>query len=119
LRIFDRVSCVKNPQVITLIISIQGEGEYDVLLTNLERGMAWSVFYPEYTPALFGGRKIPVGYAVEPGNLELQSFLNSWVAVEKSTKSIDRFFNYWFKGENAVSKTPRWSIVRDVLHWIE
>ena len=97
----------------------QEEGAYDGLLTSLEEGMAWSVLYPEYTVSLFTEKKIPVGYAVAPGNLELLSFLNSWLAMERSVKSIDRLFDYWFKAENAAPKTPRWSIARDVLHWVE
>lgn len=97
----------------------QEEGSYDGLLISLEEGMAWSVLYPEYTAALFTEKKIPVGYVVAPGNLELQSFLNSWLAMERSMKSIDRLFNYWFKAENAVPEAPRWCIARDVLHWVE
>ena len=95
--------------------------EYDALLTSLESGMAWTVLYPEYTAVFFKTKlkKFPVAYAVAKGNLGLQIFLNSWLSLQRSTGKVGQFYEYWIHGKDAVVKTPRWSIIKNVLGWVE
>ena len=33
--------------------------------------------------------------------------------------TLDAAYKYWILGQNAVPHQPRWSIIRNVLHWVE
>ncbi|NTS77651.1 cation:dicarboxylase symporter family transporter [Catenovulum sp. SM1970] len=95
--------------------------KWDGLLISLEAGKAWSMLHPEYT-TLFNSKELksyPSAYAVAKHNYELLNFMNAWLALQKSSGELDKHYNYWILGENAVPKTPRWSIIKDVLGWVE
>lgn len=97
------------------------ENKWDGLLISLEAGKTWTILYPEYV-AVFNrdsARTFPAAYAVAQGNLSLQTFLNSWLKVQESSGHIDALYDYWILGKNAIPKTPRWSVIKDVLHWVE
>ena len=33
--------------------------------------------------------------------------------------TIEELFEYWIKGKNTTKQTPQWSVIRDVLHWVD
>jgi hypothetical protein len=47
------------------------------------------------------------------------NFMNHWVELKKKDKTIDRLYNYWILGKGAKAQKPRWSIIRNVLHWLD
>lgn len=97
------------------------QGRFDGLLISLEAGMAWTVLHPDYKAVFFKTNinKFPVAYAVAHNNLELQAFLNSWLSVQKSAGTVQALYDKWILGKGVVKHSPRWSIVKDVLHWVK
>ncbi len=96
-------------------------GEVDALVTSAEVGSAWTLLYPEYQvvvpkPVL---SLLPLGYAVALGNTEMADFLNHWIDLKKKDRTIEKTYNYWILGQGVTIKEPRWSIIRNVLHWVE
>ncbi len=54
------------------------------------------------------------------GIFGIRSFLGYSLSDEYTKdKTIDRLYNYWILGIGAEEKGHRWSIIRDVLHWVE
>ncbi|WNC72837.1 cation:dicarboxylase symporter family transporter [Thalassotalea psychrophila] len=96
-------------------------GKWDGLIISLEAGQAWTILYPEYV-AIYNRddiKSFPMSYAVAQDNISLQTFLNSWLTIQESSGHIEKLYGYWILGENAVPKQPRWSIIKDVLHWVD
>ncbi|MFD2167667.1 cation:dicarboxylate symporter family transporter [Thalassotalea euphylliae] len=94
---------------------------WDGLIISLEAGKAWTILYPDYT-AIFNRdeiRSFPAAYAVAQGNLSLLTFLNNWLEIQLSSGYVDQLYDYWILGKNAVPKTRRWSVVKDVFGWEE
>ncbi|MEE9531064.1 MAG: cation:dicarboxylase symporter family transporter [Syntrophobacteria bacterium] len=96
-------------------------GEVDALVTSAEVGSAWTLLYPEYqvvvpkpVPSF-----LPLGYPVALGDPEMVAFLNHWIDLKKKDNTIERTYNYWILGQGVTIKEPRWSIIRNVLHWVE
>jgi Na+/H+-dicarboxylate symporter len=93
----------------------------DAIADMAEEGAAWTLLYPEFSlvvpkPAVF----MPVGYSVAYGNEKLLNVFNAWLVAEKSKGTIEALYNYWMLGEAAKTKRPpRWSVIRDILHWVE
>ncbi len=62
-----------------------------------------------------------LGYAVQVGNPRFLSYLNTWLELKNTSGYSTKQYNLWIKGktEIAAPSEPRWSIIRNVLHWIE
>lgn len=97
-----------------------GQGA-DTLLFSAEEGAAYAYRYPNYTvvKAQRGGIRIPAAYAVPKGDTEMMEFLGNWVDMKQKEGTVDALYEYWMMGGVSQKTEPRWSIIRDVLHWIE
>jgi hypothetical protein len=49
----------------------------------------------------------------------MADFLNHWIDLKKKDNTIKKTYNYWILGQGVTIKEPRWSIIRNVLHWVE
>ena len=95
--------------------------EIDALLLTAERGSFWSLLHPAYSVVVPqpGVVEVPVAYPVARHDLELARFMTTWIELKKRDGTIDALYDYWIRGINAAPRKPRWSILRDVLHWVE
>jgi ABC-type amino acid transport substrate-binding protein len=96
-----------------------GEGA-DAFLDAAEEGAAWTVLYPRFTvvvprPVV----QLPVAYLVAPDNPSLLRALNDWLRIEEATGDIDEIYDYWVQGRTGQVQPPRWSVIRDVLRWVD
>jgi hypothetical protein len=44
--------------------------------------------------------------------------LNYWIKMENDYGNLESKYDYWILGKNVGQSGPRWSVVRNVLHWI-
>ena len=93
----------------------------DALVTVAEMGSAWTLLYPEYGVATpFGDTiKIPVAFPVPLGEESMADLLKNWINLKQKDGTISNLYNYWILGQQQKSHLPRWSIIRDVLHWVD
>ena len=91
----------------------------DAMLETGETGSAWTLLYPSHTVVIPTDPviRLPVSLPVPSGDVRLARFLSQWIDLKKGDHTIDRLYDYWILGKNAVPKEPRWSIMRDVLGW--
>jgi Na+/H+-dicarboxylate symporter/ABC-type amino acid transport substrate-binding protein len=92
----------------------------DAVLMAAEEGAAWTILHPQFnlvtpTPTLL----FPFGYAVARGNSDLLLYLDTWLLNAAGDGTIDALYRYWMLGEIARTQPPRWSIIRNVLGWID
>ncbi len=94
----------------------------DALLFTAEGGSAWSMLYPSYqvsTQALKNIRiPLVIPYAGKPDS-ELDEFLDNWVMLKRNDGSLDKIYEYWILGIGTEPKEQRWSVIRDVLGWVD
>jgi len=91
--------------------------EFDGFVSSIEEGMTLVMLNPNYAVS-FDPKNIqrfPVGYAVHKNNLQLQSLLNSWLTIQKSTGRITKLYDYWIQGIGAIKQKPRWSILENLI----
>ena len=54
------------------------------------------------------------------GNSDLLEAVNAWIVTEEARGAIDSYYDYWMLGgAKKVERPARWSIIRDVLGWVE
>jgi Na+/H+-dicarboxylate symporter len=100
---------------------IADQQNVDCLLISAEAGSAWTLLHPSYqvvVPKPMIGIQ-PMGYPVAGGDQDLLNYLNSWIDIAVKGEFIDELFDHWILGQGAEEKQPRWSVIRDVLHWVE
>jgi ABC-type amino acid transport substrate-binding protein len=95
--------------------------DLDALFLTAETGSVLSLFHPEYTVAIPHPDiiTVPLAYAMPHGERELRDIVNTWITLRKQDRTIASLYDRWILGQSAASKQPRWSVIRNVLHWIE
>ena len=94
---------------------------FDALAFPAERGSAWTLLHPEFSVVVPEGAviKLPLAYPIGRADEAFATFLNTWIELKRKDGTFDTLFKHWILGQNAVPRQPRWSIVRDVLHWLD
>ena len=96
-----------------------GEGA-DAFLDSAEEGSAWTILYPRFTAVVPRPvMQVPVVYLVPKDTPLLLRTMNAWLLIERETDGIDRLYDYWIQGKTEEVQPPRWSMIRDVLGWVE
>lgn len=94
----------------------------DVLFITAEEGYTMTLMHPFYDVAIFEPNdyyKVLYAYPVSKNSSEnFLMLLNYWIKMERDYGELDRKYSYWILGKNTVENEPRWSIVRNVLHWV-
>ncbi|MEZ6114248.1 MAG: cation:dicarboxylase symporter family transporter [Pirellulaceae bacterium] len=95
--------------------------EYDALLISAESGSAFTLLYPEFEVVVPAGRRIsmPLFYAIGARDAEMRDFLEHWMILRKKDGTMQQYYDHWILGKVADPDQRRWSVVRDVLHWVE
>jgi Na+/H+-dicarboxylate symporter len=91
--------------------------ELDALVFSAESGSAWSLLYPAYTVAIPQPDvlAVPLAYPMAQSDQKLVNFINTWIELKKKDRTIAAFYDHWILGKHAVTKQPRWSVLRNVL----
>jgi len=97
------------------------KGKADALLVPAEEGYPMTLLYPFFDVAVIepydSYRKM---YAYPVARDSSESYLlalNYWITMEKDYGMLEKKYDYWVLGRIPSSGEPRWSVVRNVLHW--
>jgi Na+/H+-dicarboxylate symporter len=92
--------------------------DVDALFIRAEIAAAWSLLHPEFTlvvpqPALY---KAPAGIVVSRAySADLAAFVDEWLVIQRASGALAQAYDYWVLGRGVEDKSPRWSILRNVL----
>jgi len=95
--------------------------DVDAFLMPVEHASGWTILYPEYTVVVPQPNPVtlPVAFGVALENEQLAGLINEWITYATHAGLVRDAHDYWITGQGAESKEPRWSIVRDVLGWVD
>lgn len=95
--------------------------DVDAVVYSAEGGSAWTLIYPEFSIVVpFNMQvRVPMGYPLPRGDEEWARYVSRWVEMNVKNGMVDRLFTHWISGGGAKPKEPRWSVIRNVLHWVE
>jgi Na+/H+-dicarboxylate symporter len=93
----------------------------DAVWLPAERGSAWTLMFPQYSVVVPGPNpiRVPLGFPIGKRDERLASFINTWITLKRKDGTLDAAYKRWILGQDVSSRQPRWSIVRNVLHWVE
>ena len=92
----------------------------DALVISAEAGSAWTIIYPSYSVVVpEPHEKAHAGLAMRLGDSDFGDFVDDWLELKKTSGRITALYDKWILGKSEEQKKPRWSIIRDVLHWVD
>jgi ABC-type amino acid transport substrate-binding protein len=96
-------------------------GELDALVFTAESGSAWSLVYPSFSVAVPQPDvlTVPLAFPVARGDEAMVELLSTWIGLKQRDRTLERLYQHWILGLSAAEGGARWSIIRDVLHWVE
>jgi len=99
----------------------EGKGErVDALAFTAERGSFRTLIYPAFSVAVPHPVviKLPLAYPVARHDIEEARFLSNWIDLKTKDGTIQALYDHWILGKNARPPKKRWSVIRNVLHWV-
>jgi ABC-type amino acid transport substrate-binding protein len=100
-----------------------GPGEdVDAWITSAQEGAAWTLLYPAFGVVLPFPRSlaIPLVYPTQPaGDGAMKRFIDHWIGLKQRQGVFDAAYEYWILGQGSEEIRPRWSVIRDVLGWMD
>ncbi len=99
----------------------EGRGpSVDALAFTAERGSFRTLLYPAFAVAVPHPvvLKLPLVYAVARHDIEAARFLSNWIDLKQKDGTIQALYDHWILGRDVRPKAPRWSVLRNVLHWV-
>ena len=100
----------------------EGPPQYmDALVTSAEGGAAWTLLYPGFSVVnpMRNSVSVPLAYPLAGRDQQLEDFLEWWIHLKQQDGTIRNLYDYWILGRGAESDGPRWSVIRDVLGWVD
>jgi ABC-type amino acid transport substrate-binding protein len=96
-------------------------GAITAMLHGAEIASAWTLLHPSYSVVVPrpGVRRAMLGYVSARGDAELASFLEEWIELQMGEGFLDSLYAYWIEGRDEQDRKPRWSVIRNVLGWVE
>ena len=93
----------------------------DAVVLPAERGSVLTLLYPKYTVVVPEPDtvKIPLAYPVAHRDQEWTQFVNTWIELKRRDGTIDALYGHWILGKHADKREPRWSVIRNLLHWVD
>jgi Na+/H+-dicarboxylate symporter/ABC-type amino acid transport substrate-binding protein len=93
----------------------------DVLLWQEQESISWILRHPQFH-ILFTKKFLGIdslSYAIAQNDDRFLCYLNQWLLLKKNQGFTERMYDLWILGqtEKATKQPPRFSIIRDVLHW--
>jgi ABC-type amino acid transport substrate-binding protein len=94
----------------------------DALLTTDKIGKAWALLCPEFGVVVskphLSVYDVAYPIPITKGDYVFLEYLNHWLTLHKTAGETAEQFDYWILGKTPYRKKPRWSIIRNVLHWV-
>jgi hypothetical protein len=94
--------------------------QFEAIAMPVERGSVMTLLHPEFTAVVPEPDpiKVPLAYPLARHDEQWAAFMNTWIELKKRDGTVDTLYRHWVLGRDAAPPTRRWSVVRDVLHWV-
>jgi Na+/H+-dicarboxylate symporter/ABC-type amino acid transport substrate-binding protein len=93
----------------------------DAAIWTLEQAVTLARGHPGITVVVPQdlGSPFLFAYLMPPDAAEMRRFVNYWLELRRADGSDARRVAYWIHGQLPPPTEPRWSVIRDVLHWVK
>ncbi len=95
--------------------------DLDALAFGGEAASAWTLIYPDYNVVVPKDVRfrVPAGFVLPSNQAEMVRLMDLWLMLADRSGLQDSIYRHWILGETTRNLEPRWSVIRDVLGWVE
>lgn len=95
------------------------QGECDALMWSEITAVIWCLSHPDYVVIDYSNElgNSYYAYPIQQHATDFGFFLNSWLRLKEHSGFKKEMEDYWLQGIIPEKRHPRWSILRNVLHW--
>ncbi len=110
-----RPVAVTEPDVLDPAIGL------DAIALPAERGSVLTLLNPKWTVVVPspGVIKVPLAFPLGGQDPAWAAFVDTWLEMKRRDGTLVALYDHWILGRSATARAPRWSIVRNVLHWVD
>ena len=94
---------------------------FEAVALPAERGSVLTMLNPKWTVVVPqpGVVRIPLAFPLARHDRPWATVVDTWVEMKKRDGTFEALYNHWILGKATETKRPRWSVIRDVLHWVK
>jgi len=94
--------------------------DVDALLTTAEAGAIYSMLAPAYSVVVPEGVsiRVPVVFMARIDPV-FDAYLDTWIRLKRNDGTIESLHDHWILGRDDGQRGPRWSVIRNVLGWVD
>ncbi len=124
---FEVVAKELFPKHPLILLNSYEEFQFDnphiALLWEEQEAIAWTLKHRHHR-VVFPQPSLGIdslSYAIRDDSPRFTNYLNQWLELKKTQGFTEKQYDLWIKGRTEIAAVPetRWSIIRNVLHWVE
>ncbi len=95
--------------------------EIDAMLYTAQTATGWTLVYPEWTVVIPNGLEYqcPMAFAMPDNQQRWKGYINTWLETRIKTGLTEQAYRHWILGEELNQKEKRWSVIQNVLGWVD
>ena len=95
--------------------------QLDAFVIPAERGSIFTLLHPQFSIVVPEPDpvRVPLAYPLTPHDSDWASLVNNWIELKRRDGTIDALYRHWILGQSSERQDRRWSILRNVLHWVD
>ena len=120
-RNFPNAKLVIFPNFNQYIGKAFAENQIDAAIWTHIQAQNWALGHPPYTAITPKQISTPLlmAYMVNKNSPEFLSYLNYWLRLKQADGFSKKIYSQWILVHPIQDKKPRWSVIRNVLHWVK
>jgi ABC-type amino acid transport substrate-binding protein len=100
---------------------LEGEDtDVDAMIVSAESGTILTMSFPRFSIVIPRGvsLRVPIVFATRDRG-ELSRLVDSWIKLKREDGTIEKLYEHWVLGKELTKTKKRWSILRDLLGWVD
>ena len=95
--------------------------DYDAIIWTLTQGSILASINTDLSVVIPKdlGPPFLFAYLMPPNSSELREYVNYWLDLKEADGFTKSMNDYWILGKPQEDGSPRWSVIRNVLHWVD
>jgi Na+/H+-dicarboxylate symporter/ABC-type amino acid transport substrate-binding protein len=98
----------------------EGQEPADALVTLGMIGSAHTLLYPSYSVIVPKPvTRVPLALALPRGDPLFKAYIDNWLMLQEHNGRLTELYEYWVLGKSIAAGRERWSVIKDVLGWVD